>query len=124
MLDVMLTMLFYFQAEDGIRDADVTGVQTCALPICLPDFAEHFAADAGLARRAPGHHASRRGQDVDAEAAHNRPDLQDSDVAPAAGLRDAAQARDRAALVRGVLQEDAKGLAHPALIHQLKGGDA
>src|SRR3989442_3534138 len=26
--------LFFFQAEDGIRDADVTGVQTCALPIC------------------------------------------------------------------------------------------
>src|SRR5436305_1197250 len=24
---------FFFQAEDGIRDADVTGVQTCALPI-------------------------------------------------------------------------------------------
>src|SRR3989442_623058 len=24
---------FIFQAEDGIRDADVTGVQTCALPI-------------------------------------------------------------------------------------------
>src|SRR5215813_503476 len=26
-------MFFFFQAEDGIRDADVTGVQTCALPI-------------------------------------------------------------------------------------------
>src|SRR5438128_4039906 len=26
--------LFFFQAEDGIRDATVTGVQTCALPIC------------------------------------------------------------------------------------------
>src|SRR5690554_4920767 len=26
---------FFFQAEDGIRDADVTGVQTCALPICF-----------------------------------------------------------------------------------------
>src|SRR5436305_7315864 len=26
---------FFFQAEDGIRDADVTGVQTCALPISL-----------------------------------------------------------------------------------------
>src|SRR5690554_7377512 len=25
---------FFFQAEDSIRDADVTGVQTCALPIC------------------------------------------------------------------------------------------
>src|SRR5207245_5659347 len=27
------TDLFVFQAEDGIRDATVTGVQTCALPI-------------------------------------------------------------------------------------------
>src|SRR5206468_9359871 len=26
--------LFFFQAEDGIRDLIVTGVQTCALPIC------------------------------------------------------------------------------------------
>src|SRR2546429_7000812 len=26
---------FFFQAEDGIRDVAVTGVQTCALPICL-----------------------------------------------------------------------------------------
>src|SRR5690606_29860943 len=27
---------FFFQAEDGIRDFHVTGVQTCALPILLP----------------------------------------------------------------------------------------
>src|SRR2546422_2904289 len=26
---------FFFQAEDGIRDVAVTGVQTCALPICI-----------------------------------------------------------------------------------------
>src|SRR5438093_10589683 len=26
--------VFFFQAEDGIRDWSVTGVQTCALPIC------------------------------------------------------------------------------------------
>src|SRR2546425_2460612 len=26
---------FFFQAEDGIRDKLVTGVQTCALPICV-----------------------------------------------------------------------------------------
>src|SRR6476620_6170206 len=26
-------VLFFFQAEDGIRDSGVTGVQTCALPI-------------------------------------------------------------------------------------------
>src|SRR5699024_12041762 len=34
-------LVFFFQAEDGIRDRNVTGVQTCALPIldfcrCLP----------------------------------------------------------------------------------------
>src|SRR5256885_9205687 len=28
-----LSVLFFFQAEDGIRDYKVTGVQTCALPI-------------------------------------------------------------------------------------------
>src|SRR5258707_10832525 len=27
---------FFFQAEDGIRDIGVTGVQTCALPISTP----------------------------------------------------------------------------------------
>src|SRR5712664_1999762 len=27
--------LFFFHAEDGIRDLIVTGVQTCALPICI-----------------------------------------------------------------------------------------
>src|SRR5437588_8410432 len=29
-----LFFFFFFQAEDGIRDHCVTGVQTCALPIC------------------------------------------------------------------------------------------
>src|SRR3989475_7827646 len=28
-------VFFFFQAEDGIRDLTVTGVQTCALPICM-----------------------------------------------------------------------------------------
>src|SRR2546429_7149567 len=30
---ITLYMFFFFQAEDGIRDVAVTGVQTCALPI-------------------------------------------------------------------------------------------
>src|SRR5690625_7291888 len=30
-------MIFFFQAEDGIRDGHVTGVQTCALPIFIID---------------------------------------------------------------------------------------
>src|SRR2546430_9768903 len=32
-LTLVLLFLFFFQAEDGIRDLTVTGVQTCALPI-------------------------------------------------------------------------------------------
>src|SRR5699024_12008828 len=32
-LSVMSIFSFFFQAEDGIRDRNVTGVQTCALPI-------------------------------------------------------------------------------------------
>src|SRR5207253_3597678 len=32
-----LPSFFFFQAEDGIRDGHVTGVQTCALPISQPD---------------------------------------------------------------------------------------
>src|SRR6266550_5557391 len=42
---------FFFQAEDGIRDVAVTGVQTCALPICREirkrEEAEDFAARGG-----------------------------------------------------------------------------
>src|SRR5207248_8070706 len=30
----LVVFFFFFQAEDGIRDRTVTGVQTCALPIC------------------------------------------------------------------------------------------
>src|SRR5437660_2584741 len=32
-IDCACSLLFFFQAEDGIRDGHVTGVQTCALPI-------------------------------------------------------------------------------------------
>src|SRR5207249_12190841 len=32
----LISFFFFFQAEDGIRDRNVTGVQTCALPISLP----------------------------------------------------------------------------------------
>src|SRR2546430_3051756 len=31
-----ICFVFFFQAEDGIRDLTVTGVQTCALPISCP----------------------------------------------------------------------------------------
>src|SRR5205809_5839332 len=35
---------FFFQAEDGIRDVAVTGVQTCALPISRPSLPAVYSA--------------------------------------------------------------------------------
>src|SRR5436190_5457801 len=63
---VFFVLFFFFQAEDGIRDHCVTGVQTCALPISRP--AARCARARGARRRAspagrssrPGSGASRR----------------------------------------------------------------
>src|SRR5437762_9812767 len=33
--ELLICFFFFFQAEDGIRDTSVTGVQTCALPIWM-----------------------------------------------------------------------------------------
>src|SRR3989449_11256516 len=61
----MCVCIFFFQAEDGIRDVAVTGVQTCALPILrargrggrggrIPPRGAPFGARAGGVRRAGG----------------------------------------------------------------------
>src|SRR2546430_12307840 len=49
---VLRSVFFFFQAEDGIRDLTVTGVQTCALPICR-------TADGGTRGGVPRLHRSR-----------------------------------------------------------------
>src|SRR5438876_10970659 len=48
--------VFFFQAEDGIRDGRVTGVQTCALPISFGETTETFAVhyEVKPAKLAPG----------------------------------------------------------------------
>src|SRR5438093_12341009 len=43
-------LIFFFQAEDGIRDWSVTGVQTCALPICCSRAGDRRRRQAGAAR--------------------------------------------------------------------------
>src|SRR2546427_9459215 len=43
----MVDLIFFFQAEDGIRDLTVTGVQTCALPIFIDEL--HTMVGAGKA---------------------------------------------------------------------------
>src|SRR5687768_4112317 len=51
--DARAGSIFFFQAEDGIRDVAVTGVQTCALPIWLLAAAMITTSDAA-AVSAPG----------------------------------------------------------------------
>src|SRR5690625_930693 len=48
----MAVLIFFFQAEDGIRDGHVTGVQTCALPISVTGFYDrmHIEASHAVAR--------------------------------------------------------------------------
>src|SRR5256885_10920317 len=56
---IVFYFFFFFQAEDGIRDYKVTGVQTCALPISS---AGKCAAQSGLSdRHTPSQSASNRG---------------------------------------------------------------
>src|SRR5206468_4507493 len=45
---VVIVVFFFFQAEDGIRDLIVTGVQTCALPILPPRGVNFTAFDSRL----------------------------------------------------------------------------
>src|SRR5256885_5276737 len=47
-----MSTVFFFQAEDGIRDYKVTGVQTCALPICQNHFRQLNLTDAVIQSRA------------------------------------------------------------------------
>src|SRR5690625_5346411 len=46
---------FFFQAEDGIRDGHVTGVQTCALPIYEPRSGRSIPPQSPF-ERSPGQH--------------------------------------------------------------------
>src|SRR5690349_16463731 len=55
-MPTLCSAFFFFQAEDGIRDLYVTGVQTCALPI--------FADDDSLSRRMLKSTLERAGYDV------------------------------------------------------------
>src|SRR5437764_1555746 len=53
MSSVLCFLFFFFQAEDGIRDTSVTGVQTCALPIYTSELAKNPSPPADQAVAAP-----------------------------------------------------------------------
>src|SRR5207244_9895588 len=62
---ISVCVLFFFQAEDGIRGDLVTGVQTCALPISVR--VPMFGAHVGRAHRAGSVLAGHRPADLDRE---------------------------------------------------------
>src|SRR2546425_8567115 len=69
MIRYMYIFFFFFQAEDGIRDKLVTGVQTCALPIYHVRRGER---DARQGRSGPDGPARRRDERVGPRGAHLR----------------------------------------------------
>src|SRR5215813_2779382 len=81
---------FFFQAEGGIRDADVTGVQTCALPI-WPDLhrarGEAHRAGAAAVRGGAGADrvGARRGGGADRRAEVSRAVLRRAGLCPGFG---------------------------------------
>src|SRR5438876_9964588 len=90
-----LQSIFFFQAEDGIRDGRVTGVQTCALPISSPGRTPGGALhDGGRAGVLPGD-----GRPRWREGGRWDPGLEAGDPVPRAGLRDARPRLDDARAV-------------------------
>src|SRR5437764_14542036 len=61
---------FFFQAEDGIRDTSVTGVQTCALPISTSG-----GKGRGLHLLSAGCRVSRRQMGARVHAGHQRAEI-------------------------------------------------
>src|SRR3712207_7332985 len=70
-----LVCVFFFQAEDGIRDIGVTGVQTCALPIYREDRARPARRERsaeGVVRLSGRAEETRRGVAEPSRAARGR----------------------------------------------------
>src|SRR5690606_40348345 len=76
-MSLFFVFFFFFQAEDGIRDFHVTGVQTCALPI----FTDFRGGDAG--KRSAGGEADSGGGGADSPGASDA--AKPAADAPAAG---------------------------------------
>src|SRR2546422_2312581 len=81
----MVGLFFFFQAEDGIRDVAVTGVQTCALPISARPGAEggRRGGPLPLCRRPRASSGTERGYRVFAELGGDEDSCDPGSRAPA-----------------------------------------
>src|SRR2546422_8561098 len=104
----MLRQIFFFQAEDGIRDVAVTGVQTCALPICIRSTARMSTRFVSIRRKRSRAWSSRRRDRRPRRrllylASREASSLTGS--SPETRARDALEALERLGLERGVLRD-------------------
>src|SRR5260221_13252245 len=88
--------VFFFQAEDGIRDHCVTGVQTCALPIC--NFFSDWASLSFLTHIPEARGIAPRFYDGDVDACH----FAMEDLGGSRSLEDLLMGADGPALHRGL----------------------
>src|SRR5437773_5012172 len=105
----MLVVFFFFQAEDGIRDRDVTGVQTCALPISGAPAAalDHLlVGEHSLVHRVPVDDAGLLVRDAFAEQPREEPLVPPVVIGPAGGQLALPVEREAEALQLGLHVRD------------------
>src|SRR5688500_20248520 len=111
-----MRVCFFFQAEDGIRDYKVTGVQTCALPIFEPRVLRHARA---ASRPQGGGARVRRRMDrsLDGPARRVPRELLVGGTAAVEIGRASCRERGEIAVVRGGVREGRSGAAAEVRSH-------
>src|SRR5437660_7364602 len=114
-VNIYCFVFFFFQAEDGIRDGHVTGVQTCALPISMM---QSCASVAKLRSGGPILHGlSRRNREWVRRFGASLPMRMTASWFGSLDPPNTRLWRDRSALERGLPSD--RHLADPALLHSM-----
>src|SRR2546430_6087971 len=79
-VDYVVLIFFFFQAEDGIRDLTVTGVQTCALPISSASGRTELVGRVNENRDSTGRRLIKDARDVAAVALASNTGHADADI--------------------------------------------
>src|SRR5580658_2625482 len=112
-----MRFFFFFQAEDGIRDYKVTGVQTCALPISPTSPARSEAASSAE-RRGTKEDGSRKDVTGRQDGVARATGMSETSGSSSAKLTKAWRGRARPAFVRSVECQAARGSRAGTCVHR------